>query len=185
MKKLVFLLGVLLSLGMFCACSSDDEINDLLEDKSSTDSSGSEDKNGAKLIYPITEGTDYVEITHFFQSNYYLGSEYHAFFEGSNESQFLAINSSDELLSKYTGTDPFPTIDFNKYTLIVGQEMMPKSFYNVLRQELISEGDELRLNVYVPQLGEAYTAFQHLFYWGLYPKLHSSKIAVTIIEEQL
>ena len=33
MKKLVFLLGVLLSLGMFCACSSDDEFGDLMDKK--------------------------------------------------------------------------------------------------------------------------------------------------------
>ena len=28
MKKIFFILGVLLSLGMFCACSSDDEVID-------------------------------------------------------------------------------------------------------------------------------------------------------------
>ncbi len=33
MKKLLFLLGVLLSLGMFCACSSDDEFSDLMDKK--------------------------------------------------------------------------------------------------------------------------------------------------------
>ena len=33
MKKIVLLLGVLLSLGMFCACSSDDEFSDLMDKK--------------------------------------------------------------------------------------------------------------------------------------------------------
>ena len=33
MKKIVFLLGVLLSLGRFCACSSDDEFGDLMDKK--------------------------------------------------------------------------------------------------------------------------------------------------------
>ena len=33
MKKLLFMMSVLLSLGMFCACSSDDEFGDLMDNK--------------------------------------------------------------------------------------------------------------------------------------------------------
>ena len=44
MKKLVLLMGLLLSLGMFCACSSDDVIYDFLGDKPSTDSNGNGNK---------------------------------------------------------------------------------------------------------------------------------------------
>ena len=145
------------------------------------------DNGNTEQIKPIEEGADYITIADFFKSiyNHYSDTEYRIFFDGSDESQCLMINSTSELLSKYTGTDPFPDIDFNKYTLIVGQEMMPKSYYSVLHQELFSDGDMLRLNVYVPQMEGGYYMVQHLFYWGLYPKLHSSKITVTIIEEQL
>lgn len=171
MKKVFFILGMLLSLGMFSACSSSDDI----------DNDSSDD---FVELTPVDEGDAFAAISDFFQSNQYHGTEYRNFFEGSDESQCLVINSTDELLSKYTGIDTFPEIDFNKYTLIVGQEMMPESYYIILRQELVLKGYELILKVYVPELEGGYTAIQHLFYWGLYPKIHSSKISVQIIKEK-
>jgi hypothetical protein len=163
--------------GMFCACSSSDESN-------SSDTLG---EGKLDLFTPIDEGDDYTAISDFFQSNkYYHGLEYLNFvFEDSDEIQCYVINNTDELLSKYIGVDPFPIIDFNKYTLIVGQKIMPESFYTILRQELLSKGDELILNVYVPKMNGGYCAFQHLFFWGLYPKLQSTQISVNIIKEQV
>lgn len=196
MKKVFLFLSVLLSLGMFYACSISDDVTDNVEgqnsrsnsdDNNSTTAYNGEEESRGELICPIEEGTNYVEISEFFQTCYYhyQGTEFRNFFEGSNESQCLIINNSDELLSKYTGVDPFPEIDFDKYTLIVGQEMMTESYYRVLRQELFFEGEELRLNVYVPELNGWFDAFQHLFYWGLYPKLQYSKISVKLIKERV
>ena len=82
-----------------------------------------------------------------------------------------------------SGDASFPDIDFDNYTLIVGQEIMPKAFYSVLRQELYSAEDKLILYVYVPQIESGYAMIQHLFYWGLFPKMHSSNISVKIIKE--
>ena len=174
MKKAIIFFEMLLSLGMLSACSSSDEYK--------TESSIILDD-----IIPIDEGDEYATLSEFFQSNsnHYLGTEYRNFFDGSDESQCLVINSTDELLSKYTGIDTFPDIDFNKYTLIVGQEMMSMSFYVIHRQELALIGDNLILNLYIPKKEGGYCAIQHLFYWGLYPKIHASKITVKIIEEQV
>ena len=180
---------------MFCACSKSDDTTDVVEggniQNGGDDDNGStaydaDDKNGADVISPVEDGTNYLEILDFFQSNYYhdIDTQHRLFFDESNESQCLIINNRYELLSKYTGIDSFPEIDFDKYTLIVGQEMMPESYYRVLRQKLFFEGNELRLNLYVPELDGWYDAFQHLFYWGLYPKLQSSKISVRIIKER-
>ena len=194
MRKVYVILGMLLSLGMICACSKSDDVTDIVEGQNSRTSDdindstaySGEGESRGELISPIEEGANYVEIVEFFQSNYYhyIDDLFRNFFDNSFESQCLIINNSDELLGKFTGVDPFPDIDFDKYTLIVGQEIMPQSYYRVLRQELYLEGDELRLNVYVPELKSWYCAFQHLFYWGLYPKIQSSKISVKIIEER-
>ena len=135
-------------------------------------------------FFAILEGKVYDSIKEFYNNHYGLDTDFRSFFDNSNKNQCLVVNSTEELKNHYLGDHPFPEVDFDRYTLIVGQEMMPESYYTVLRQELISFGDELRLNVYVPKLENAYTAFQHLFYWGLYPKLQSSNISVNIIKEQ-
>ena len=133
-------------------------------------------------INPILKGKVYDSIKEFYDNYYGLDTDFRSFFDNSNKSQCLVINSTEELKTHYLGDYPFPELDFERYTLIVGQKMMPESYYTVLRQELISFGDELRLNVYVPKLDGAYTAFQNLFYWGLYPKVQSSNITVKIFK---
>lgn len=189
-------MGMLLWLGMFSACSKSEDVASSVNtiEKStpssvdskglSTESSVTPD-NVSDTSTPIDERDGYVVLTEFFQSNYfhYPDTEYLNFFKDSDESQCLLINSTEELLKNYTGVDTFPNIDFSKYTLIVGQELMSESYYNILRQELLTEGDELILNVYVPKMEGGYYMVQHLFYWGLYPKLNSTNITVNIIKE--
>ena len=160
MKKFFLVLSLLLSLGTFCACSNDDET--------------------VNVYVPIEEGEDYAAIANFIQSNYDLGTEHRCFFEDSNERQCLVISSTNELISRYTGVEAFPDVNFNKYMLIVGQEMMPSSYHTIQRQELVSKDGDLELNLYIPQLESGYGVVQHLFYWGLYPKMQHSKISVTI-----
>ena len=46
MKKVFFILGVLLSLGMFCACSSDDDIPVVGDEQNSVGSIGNENDEG-------------------------------------------------------------------------------------------------------------------------------------------
>ena len=106
-------------------------------------------------------------------------------FEDNEESQCLVINTTEELLNNYIGIDSFPDIDFNRYTLVVGQEIMPESYYTILRQELRPIGDEFILYIYVPELDGWFCSVQHLFYWGIYPKMQSPKITVEIIKERL
>ena len=134
-------------------------------------------------ILPILEGKVYDSIKEFYNNHYGQETGFRSFFDHSDKSQCLVINSTEELKNHYLDNYPFPEIDFDKYTLIVGQKIMPEAYYTVLRQELISFDDELRLNVYVPKLDGAYTTFQNLFYWGLYPKVKSSNITVKLFKE--
>ena len=134
-------------------------------------------------INPILEGKVYDSIKEFFNNHYGQETGFRSFFDHSDKSKCLVINSTEELKNHYLDNYPFPEVDFDKYTLIVGQKIMSEAYYTVLRQELISFDDELRLNVYVPKLDGAYTAFQNLFYWGLYPKVKSSNITVKLFKE--
>ena len=51
MKRVLFVIGVLLSLGMFCACSSDDEMGGVTKEPPTTESN--DEKNGE-----IPQGTN-------------------------------------------------------------------------------------------------------------------------------
>ena len=134
--------------------------------------------------YPIQDGNIYAEINNYFQYNYPQGDEYKCFFGGeSDKSQCLVFNKKEDMDIHFSGDAPFPDIDFDNYTLIVGQEIMPEAFYSVLRQELYYAEDKLILCVYIPKIEGGYAMVQHLFYWGLFPKMHSTNISVKIIKE--
>lgn len=135
--------------------------------------------------YPIQEGNVYAEIKGFFQLKYPQGDEYKCFFGELDKSQCLVFNKKEDMDNHFSGDVSFPDIDFDNYTLIVGQEIMSEAFHSVLRQELYHAEDKLTLNVYVSQIEGGYAMIQHLFYWGLFPKIHSSNISVKIIKESV
>ena len=165
-KKLFILLSFLLTI-ISAGCGNDNEI----------------DTNLTELYYPIQEGKIYAGINDFFKLNYPQGDEYKCFFGESDKSQCLIFNKKEDLDIHFSGDASFPDIDFDNYTLIVGQEIMQEAFYSVLHQELYNEEGKLKLYVYVPQLEGGYAMIQHLFYWGLFPKMRSSNISVKIIKK--
>ena len=165
MKKIYYRLSIMLILLMtMSSCSGDDA------------------KSNGDIPIP-SEGDVSDEIAAFLKSHYVLDSEYEAFFANTNDNKYYVINSQSDLDKLYTGKAPFPAINFEKYTLIVGLQMMPQSYYTILRQELLPQGDGYTLNLYLPELECAYPAFQHLFFYGVYPKLNTNNITVSVIIE--
>ena len=160
MKKIYYQLSIMLILLMtMSSCSGDDA------------------KSNGDIPIP-SEGDVSDEIAAFLKSHYVLDSEYEAFFANTNDNKYYVINSQSDLDKLYTGKAPFPAINFEKYTLIVGLQMMPQSYYTILPQ-----GDGYTLNLYLPELECAYPAFQHLFFYGVYPKLNTNNITVSVIIE--
>lgn len=180
MKKALLTISMLPLFGMIISCEKTDA-------KDSSESSGvSVDSDSlSNTSTSLNVGDSSSVISEFLQSHYPSGTEYRTFFEDNEESQCLVINTTEELLNNYIGIDSFPDIDFNRYTLVVGQEIMPESYYTILRQELRPIGDEFILYIYVPELDGWFCSVQHLFYWGIYPKMQSPKITVEIIKERL
>lgn len=125
-----------------------------------------------KTIIPVSNN---VEITSFFEK--YLPSPALSpsdcfFVDNANDTCFL-INSMKQF-QKLTSCSELPEIDFESYTLIVGQRTVPNSFYSILEQKII-ETSVLELNL-VLDLGENhYPAFSTLYFWGIYPKLSGKK----------
>ena len=169
MKKVFLVLSLLLSLGMFYACSNEDET--------------------VNVYVPIEEGEDYAAIANFF--NLELSSDIYSqgFFVDSQNSTNVGeevckiINSRKELKDIYSGDKDLPEIDFTKYTLIVGYIIMPDLGNNCVRQELVytTTNSSPVLNLYVKNENEYKpTVISTLYFWGLYPKMQHSKISVTI-----
>ncbi len=94
------------------------------------------------------------------------------------------INSRQELEEIYLGEKEIPEIDFEKNTLIIGQQIMPCLGFYVAKKELLADDDGLVLTLYAKNdLVNLPLALMNLYYWELYPKLSQKTISVNVIKE--
>ena len=104
-----------------------------------------------------------------------------------NKNLVYVINSREELSDIYLGEKELPEIDFDNYTLILGQQIMRCLGFYVAKKELVIEDDGLVLNLHArndtPKNGLIMPAHQSLTFWDLYPKQTQKKITVKAIEE--
>ncbi len=170
-KKLLFIMSFLLSLGMFCACSNSDEMN-----------------SGSAGILPISEEDGHTTISDFFNSELPSDTYSKGFFTVSNqkieEDICKVINSREELQAIYSGDKVLPEIDFQRYTLIIGQRMMPALGYRLIKQELITNTMDNNpvLNLYVNNIYEYKPAMiAPLYFWGIYSKREITNIKINIV----
>ena len=186
MKKLFLLMSILLSTGMFFACSSDDEMNV---------------NGGGETVLNPDDGVVLTPIERVDENNYFLSYELalissffnkelpvwrpsDSFFVDSDQDECYVINSLDELKVVYSGDKEIPNIDFNQYTLVMGQIIEPDFYYPAYKQELMFTDHKCHLTFYVPDFGPGYTAVPHFYYWALYPKFSTEGISVGYIKEK-
>lgn len=169
MKKYVLLIiSVIVAATWLCACSSDndDDDNDF-------------DVFNPNAIQPIMKEGAVVD---FFNSEFYK-----SFFDDEFrdlDHHVYVINSRQELADIYFGEKELPAIDFDKYTLIIGQHMMPCLGFYITKKELVPNEDGLQLTIYARNDGEILSLMiQRLFFWGLYPKLSQTTITVKAIKK--
>jgi hypothetical protein len=180
MKKKVYLLICLLLLSAgFSSCSSD-----------LTDSPEQPDLQQSEI--PVTpkqgNGTNsfgdwYNELSQFLTNALPDGSNDNDFFTNYNNSCVI-IHNEEEFSQMYHGKNSLPKVDFEKYSLVVGQQSMEQYGYSVQKQEIVFTKNGLMLNLYV-HLSKGYhdQAFMSLYYWGLYRQLKDSKISVNVIKQ--
>lgn len=186
MKKLFLMMSILLSTSMFYACSSDDEMN--------VNGGG-----GSKLIPDdgvVLTPFDYIElrdyagssiISEFFDKELPKGTRSNSFFINSDQDECFVINSIQELKSIYKGNKEVPNIDFDRYTLVIGQLIDPDAYDPVMKQDLMFKDHKCHLTLYVPNLdgvslnGVNYKT-QYLYHWALYPKFSTEAISVGYVK---
>ena len=178
MKKVLFVIGVLLSLSMFCACSSDDD--------------GSNYSEGFVDLPPINDGEDYSALSEFFKTAFGGSYDDDKPFDFKNnlsdeENPCVVINNEEDFKEAYTGDLSLPAIDFSKYTLIIGKTFLSAgTFIDNVNIKTNPVKTTLSINCIIdtnPNVGYLGVLYW-VYYWKLFPKFHSSKIYVEISKEK-
>lgn len=102
----------------------------------------------------------------------------------SRDIECFVINSMEEFEAVAPPAVELPVIDFDKYTLIIGQHWMGDPGYTFEKQAVDSdsESDKMILNLVYKRLGGAHPASMTNFYfWGLYTKLPEKTLTVNKI----
>lgn len=159
-NKYLFFLPMLLALVFgIMGCSKDDEKND-------------------DMIEPVISND--LAITRFFESEWPCETfKDGAFFVGKRGSFCKVLNSREELQSVYYGDLSLPDIDFNAFSLLIGQVEVPHSGYTLTKMELYY--DNPVVNVYAKEAESGYTTISYIHFWNLYPKIDSEEIIVKLI----
>ena len=180
MKKLLLMMSVLLSLGMFCACSSDDEMSEI----------GNKTSDAIIELTPIEEGEDYVAISEFFKTEFGGSYDDDKPFDFKNnlsdeENPCVVINNEEDFKEAYTGYMSLPVIDFSKYTLIIGKIYESGgTFIDNVYIKTNNAKTTLFVDCIMDTKGFYLGGFFWCYYWKLFPKFHASKINVEISKEK-
>lgn len=95
----------------------------------------------------------------------------------------IIINSAEQFNSIYSGDKQIPYIDFSKYTLVVGQKSMNSYGWAIDNKILCSNENQLMMSLYISSKTELHAqAFMKLYYWGIYPKLSSEHLIISIFD---
>ena len=178
MKKSMYTFGILALMMVGTACNNSDN----------GDPQGNEFPDGIQPVVLADELGD--ELTAFFKE--YLPESSSSvppieFNFGENIDQHitvcLLINSMDEFKAIAPPVAELPSIDFEKYTLIIGQHELGNPGYRLEKQSMDTEPDEMKLSLLYQSLGGGNSATMTTFYyWGLYPKLPQKPVIVNVIK---
>ena len=98
------------------------------------------------------------------------------------ETECFLINSTEEFEAVAPPSVELPVIDFDKYTLIIGQHWMGHPGCSFEKQAVDTESDKMTLNLVYKQLKGGTPAIMTIFYfWGLYDKLPEKTLTVNKI----
>ena len=145
MKNLLY---CVLFLGLFASCK------------------GSEPTGDAGIL-PVSapEDVEFFFESHLPQSDY---SHSNTSFNFGEETECFVINDVDDFKAVVPESVTLPEIDFDKYTLIIGQVVMGNPGYLFVSQSIHSD----TLKVVYKNLGGASPAvITSYYFWGLYDKL--------------
>ena len=199
MKKKIVFMSLLLTFGLFSACSNDGEMSINVDDKGGELILNPEE---GELLYPIDLFEIYNRENHggesdgnafslnvlasfyFFNEQLPIGKRSASFFVGSDKDECYVINNLQNLKNIYRGEALLPEIDFDRFTLVIGQKVMPNASYPVIKQNIEFYSNQCKLNLYVPDYNGEIASFQYFYYWALYPKFNTEDISVDFVKDR-
>lgn len=154
---------------MLCACNNGDEPSDNIAD-----------------LIPIEKGDDIAEISDFFKKTFDTDEIRQKPFNFKNnlcndeKKTCLVINSQEEFEEAYTGDTPLPTIDFSKYSLIIGKVYIDAGTFidNMSIKQINNSRSVLTINYIIDTKGCYIALAYYKYYWKLFPKFHTSEIVI-------
>jgi hypothetical protein len=149
MKKILISLsaGVLMS----AACVACDKTNDSVED-----------------IKPVQASTSVISFFGEHSDNLSLGDK---------TPTCLLINSAEEFAKIVPPSTALPTIDFDKYTLVVGRYKISGG-HIFQSQSVDTKATSMILNLVIEDTGKGLAVMSTEICWGLYPKLPQKPIEI-------
>lgn len=120
---------------------------------------------------PVTADKD---VTAFFEANLPPSSSslLDCEFKFSSKTECFIIDSIDEFKDVSPKGVALPQIDFNRYSLVIGQVVLNHGGYLFERQSIDIQSDKVTLFVRYKELSGFYTtAFENFYFWGLYDKI--------------
>lgn len=95
------------------------------------------------------------------------------------------INDQAQLAALYTGEMNIPSVDFAKYTLILGRAYMSSSAESLVYHDISADATPKVLNMYIEAGHLGLQAIYLEYYWGLYPKFEDEKLTLKRITTEL
>ena len=182
------MMSLLLTLGSFCACSNDDEMgfNSGKDDDLIRLPEEGETLNPVDLfeIKNREKDDNVLASFYFFNEQLPIGKRSETFFVNSDMDECYVINNLQELKNIYHGEASLPEINFNRYTLVIGQQVTSKVTYPVIKQFLEFHNDKCQLKLYVPNYDGEIETTQYIYHWALYPKFNSDGISVGFVKDR-
>ena len=92
-------------------------------------------------------------------------------FQPNKESEFFVINNEQELRNLYKGEKDLPQLDFEHYTLIIGQMLMGAASYHLDAIKVRIYEDKNVLSIYTREPQYVYCTLYNMYFWGVFPKI--------------
>lgn len=144
----------------------------------------SNDKSETQDLDSITEIVEYTadQTTEAFfntELNFMNGDKH--FFGNTHDNICFMVNSLQELQSLYSGELSIPDIDFDKYTLVIGQQYMSQAPYHVKSVKLQqTKPVQYLLNIEVEKGDWTSQGFYDMGYWKLFSKVKTGPVEVKV-----
>ena len=170
MKKYIF---ILLAAMAFVACSEDEEEN--VKNENEIAQVAAKDMGTGIKEFFDAEMTHYsYNALPFALPDKELGEFYDVWAQ--------VVNSQEELSALYIGNKELPSIDFSKYSLILGYAMGAHTGWSLNKIVLDNSEESLLLNVYLKGSVDGFMSLIKIPFWGLYPKLLNKPIIANVIQ---